>query len=163
MPVKTSYQKARADSEKDTSSKKLYRSEKNKILAGVAVGLGEYFRIDPTLIRIIFVLMTVFGGSGIIIYLILWLIMPSESSTSFISEQTIRENMNDMKTRAQSVASDLRFGNKQNDSKFWWGGLILLVGLLFLFNNLGFFAYVDIGKLWPVLLIFLGISVLVRK
>ncbi len=60
--------------------RKLYRSETDKILGGVAGGLGEYFNIDPNIIRIIFVLLAVFGGSGIVIYLILWLLLPKKSS-----------------------------------------------------------------------------------
>ncbi len=61
--------------------RKLYRSETDKILGGVAGGLGEYFDIDPNIIRAIFVILAVFGGSGIVIYLILWVLLPTKSST----------------------------------------------------------------------------------
>lgn len=59
--------------------KQLYRSEKDKMLAGVCGGLAEYFNQDPTLVRVIFVLLTSFGGPGIVLYLVLWLILPTES------------------------------------------------------------------------------------
>jgi len=67
---------------KDNISKprQLYRSEKNKLLAGVCGGLAEYFNQDPTIVRVIFVLLTLFGGPGIILYLVLWLILPMESA-----------------------------------------------------------------------------------
>ncbi len=57
--------------------KKLRRST-NKMLAGVCGGLGEYFGIDPTLIRIGYVLVSIFSAAfpGILVYLILWIIMP---------------------------------------------------------------------------------------
>ena len=57
---------------------KLYRSRNDQIISGVCGGLGEFFGIDPTLIRVIFVLLAIFGGSGIVIYLVMWLIVPEE-------------------------------------------------------------------------------------
>jgi len=58
--------------------KKLTTSTKNKIIAGVCGGIAEYFNVDPTLVRIIFVLLTIsFNIPSIIIYIILWAIMPS--------------------------------------------------------------------------------------
>jgi phage shock protein C len=59
------------------SDKQLMRSE-DRMVAGVAGGLAEYFDIDPTIIRILFVLLAIFGGGflGILIYIVLWIIMP---------------------------------------------------------------------------------------
>lgn len=60
--------------------KKLYRSEKDKKIAGVCAGLGEYFDIDPTIIRVIFIVLLLPGGlPGLLPYLIFWFIMPTES------------------------------------------------------------------------------------
>jgi phage shock protein C len=59
--------------------KKLYRSNSDKMIAGVCGGLGKYFGVDPTLIRLIFALLVVFGvGSGILLYIILAIVMPLE-------------------------------------------------------------------------------------
>lgn len=58
--------------------KKLYRSKTDKRLAGVCGGLGEYFGIDSTLVRLGFALFTLAGGSGLFIYLIAALIIPEE-------------------------------------------------------------------------------------
>ena len=63
----------------DNGMKKLYRSKKNRVIAGVCGGLGEYFDVDPTLIRLIWILLTISGGTGILLYLIAWLIMPERS------------------------------------------------------------------------------------
>jgi phage shock protein C len=60
------------------TTKKLYRSTKDRMLAGVSGGLGEYFGFDPTIIRVLFVFFTLFLGGGILAYLILWLLMPQE-------------------------------------------------------------------------------------
>lgn len=63
--------------------KQLHRSTKNKIIAGVCAGLGVYFNIDPNVVRIVFIVLLLFGGLPIIIYLIIWLIAPEEP-THFI-------------------------------------------------------------------------------
>lgn len=60
-------------------NKKLTRSHDDVMVAGVAAGLAEYLDIDPALVRLLFVLLTLFGGNGILVYAILWLIMPQES------------------------------------------------------------------------------------
>ncbi len=61
--------------------KRLYRaSERESMLGGVCSGIADYFRVDPTLIRLIWVLMTVFSfGTGVLGYLIMWIIMPRKS------------------------------------------------------------------------------------
>lgn len=58
--------------------KKLYRSRKNKMIAGVAGGLAEYFDLDPTWIRLLFILFFFLGGSALLIYVIMWMIVPLE-------------------------------------------------------------------------------------
>jgi phage shock protein C len=56
--------------------RRLYRSSKNRIVAGVCGGIAEYLNVDPTLIRLGFVLLTIASGSGILLYLILAIIVP---------------------------------------------------------------------------------------
>jgi phage shock protein C len=56
--------------------KRLYRSRSNRKLAGVCAGIAEYFGWDPTLVRVAWIVLTLLGGSGILIYLIMWLVMP---------------------------------------------------------------------------------------
>lgn len=56
--------------------KRLCRSRQNRTLAGVCGGIAEYLGWDPTLVRVVWIILTLLGGSGILIYLILWLVMP---------------------------------------------------------------------------------------
>lgn len=58
------------------NSKRLYRNESEKMIAGVCSGLGDYMGLDPTVVRLIFILLFIMGGQGLLVYLILWLIMP---------------------------------------------------------------------------------------
>lgn len=58
--------------------RKLYRSRTNRQVAGVCGGLAEHFNLDATLIRVLFVVLAVLGGSGILIYVAMWIIVPQE-------------------------------------------------------------------------------------
>ena len=60
------------------ATRKLYRSRTNRQVAGVCGGLAEYFNLDVTLIRVLFVLLAVLGGSGLVIYVAMWIIVPKE-------------------------------------------------------------------------------------
>ena len=57
--------------------KKLYKSNKNKVFTGTCGGIGEYLNIDPTIIRLIFVIVLFFGGTGILVYIVAALIIPN--------------------------------------------------------------------------------------
>ena len=59
--------------------RKLYRSRNQRMVAGVCGGLAEYFNVDATLIRVIFLILAVFGGSGLVIYLAMWILVPDAS------------------------------------------------------------------------------------
>ncbi|AGN16763.1 MAG: PspC domain-containing protein [Methanobrevibacter boviskoreani] len=60
------------------SGKKLYRSRDDKFLAGVCGGLADYFNMDSNLIRILWIILILFKGAGVFVYLIAWLIIPEE-------------------------------------------------------------------------------------
>ena len=60
------------------ATRKLYRSKTNRQLAGVCGGLAEYFNLDATLIRVLVVLLAVLGGSGLLLYVAMWIIIPKE-------------------------------------------------------------------------------------
>ncbi len=140
----------------------LHRSSTNRIIAGVAGGLGEYFGIDPTIIRIIFAILTFFGGSGILIYLLLWLIMPSETATSQNPKDHFRENVEDFRESAHRFAQDFRMNQSRNESRKWIGIIILILGFLFLLDNFGIYTGWYISRLWPLVLIFFGLIILAR-
>lgn len=55
---------------------RLYRSRTDRVLGGVAAGLGHYFNIDPTIVRLAWVLLTLWGGAGVVLYIIAWVIVP---------------------------------------------------------------------------------------
>lgn len=148
---------------KKTKSSELTRSEKNRVLGGVCVGLADFFNIDPTLIRIIFVLITLFGGSGILLYLVLWLLIPSSGHASEISKASIKRGADEMKDRVEELAEEAKNYSKTKNSKYLFGITLLILGILFLFDNFGFFHFLNLWKLWPIILIILAILILSKN
>ena len=61
-----------------TTPKRLYRSRNDRMIGGVCGGLAEYFNIDPVLVRVITVVVGLFALSGVLAYLILWIVVPEE-------------------------------------------------------------------------------------
>lgn len=139
----------------------LYRSEDNKIIAGVCGGLGLYFDIDPTIIRIIFIIVTIFGGSGVLIYLILWLLIPTKSNLHSHTRDSIHQATEEIKDRFEKFGLDIRSG-KHDDRRQTWGIFLLILGLLFLFSNFGLFAIFNIHDFWPIILILIGALIIFK-
>ena len=67
-----------------TAPKTLRRSSRDRMLAGVSGGIGEYFDIDPVLVRIGFVAATLFAGTGLILYPIAWLVVPGPDGRAIL-------------------------------------------------------------------------------
>ncbi len=57
-------------------TRRLYRNTREAMVGGVCAGLADYLNLDPTIVRLIFILMALLGGHGILVYLILWLVVP---------------------------------------------------------------------------------------
>lgn len=72
----TTFFRDRKDGRLKMEGKKLYKSEENRIICGVCGGLGEYFGLDPVIIRLIFVALTFVWGGGVLLYLVAAIIMP---------------------------------------------------------------------------------------
>ena len=72
--------------------RRLYRDEQDKIIGGVASGLANFFKIDPAIIRVLFVALFFGGGSGLLIYILLWIILPSRSLVTNIRKRLYRES-----------------------------------------------------------------------
>jgi phage shock protein C len=70
-------------------TKRLYRLRYGRLVAGVCVGLADYFGIDPTLVRLAFALLTVLGGLGVLLYLCAWIVIPDETDGTSIAENFV--------------------------------------------------------------------------
>jgi phage shock protein C len=73
------------------ATKRLYRIRDGRIVAGVCTGLAAYFEVDPTLVRLAFALLTVFGGVGVLLYLGAWVVIPDEADGISIAESMVNK------------------------------------------------------------------------
>jgi phage shock protein C len=149
----------------ENETKKMYRSNDDYIVAGVAAGVANYFQIDTTLVRIIFILLTIGGGSGFLIYLVLWLIIPKKEGKDMKvdREKKVKEFAANVGDKAQTVASEIRTEMKCCKRRGSFFGLILIIlGAAVLVERI---APIQIqwDYVWPGILIFLGLYLVFRR
>ena len=72
-----------------SNGKKLIRKTDDKMIAGVAAGTADYLNIDVTLIRVLFVITTVFGGFGLVAYAVMWILVPEEGSNRAVIDDVV--------------------------------------------------------------------------
>ncbi len=139
------------------SDKRLRRSTSNKIIGGLCGGLGDYFNIDPTIIRLIWVIATFWiGFTSVIIYFIgLIIVSFTEEKKSSLQESQGIGIMGEREENAQRAEGI--------PSKFHliWGWLIIGIGVIMLLQTLGYFSRFK-EYFFPAVLIIAGIWVLIR-
>lgn len=84
-------QSTSGNSQQTTSKKRLYRDESDKLLGGVCSGIAHYFGLDPAIVRIAFALLLILGGSGFLLYIILWIVLPSTSLINNVKKRLYRD------------------------------------------------------------------------
>lgn len=144
---------------KEKQNKILYRSETDKVIGGVCGGLAETFGIDSTLVRLVFLVAFIFGGTGLLLYLILWVIIPTKKNISKSVNDTIHENIEELKETANNFGKNIK---TDNNNKMFIGIVVIAMGIIFLMNNFGYHL-ISISKLWPLVIIALGFMMISRK
>ncbi len=89
-------------------NKRLYRSKKDKIIAGVCGGIAEYLNIDPVIVRVLFVFALITEGFGLMLYIILWIVMPEEKSIDKKTEEIVQENIRDIEENVVKVTKGIK-------------------------------------------------------
>lgn len=144
------------------TNKKLYRSEKEKIIFGVCGGLANYFEIDPVIIRMIFLfLLFTSNGVGLLLYLVLALIVPKETDDK-------KENilLNETGKKVQGLAKEIK-DNKIliSDIGIVFGILMILVGTGLLFRQIfpSQMFFIEWNILIPLLIIAFGLGLIIQR
>ncbi|KUF39419.1 PspC domain-containing protein [Myroides marinus] len=131
-----------------TGTKKLYRDGENAMVGGVLAGLGHYFKIDTVWMRIIFMILVLFYGTGILLYLILWIVVPEAKTTSQILEMqrepinisTIEKKVMENVNYVTSKINDIDYDNIKNQTQRAGersGKIILnIIGILFIVTSI---------------------------
>jgi phage shock protein PspC (stress-responsive transcriptional regulator) len=130
------------------------RSRQNRILGGVAAGLAEYLSIDAIVVRVLFVVSVLFSGIGVLLYLIMWMVIPEER---FEPYSNINDNGVNNSNNTEN-ANDINFTitqNKKNDGKVVFGIILIVVGFFFL--GIEVFSFINFKDLIPILLVGAGI------
>lgn len=125
----------------NTSPPRLYRSRQDRLLGGVCGGLGQYFGIDPVIVRLAFVLLLT-TGIGFLAYLVLWIVVPECPHGV-----------------AETIAPS-RWVGRDGREVFAW--VLVFLGLVILLSNLQMLRWLDWSIFWPVLLIAIGAGLLAR-
>lgn len=108
------------DNNQEPKTKRLYRDTDNASIAGICSGLGYYFDVDRVVFRIIFVLLFILFGSGILLYLILWLVVPEAKTTSekiemkggAVNVESIKEHVSNIKQTLTEKGNAANVGEK---------------------------------------------------
>lgn len=126
-------------------NRQLYRSRNNRMIAGVCGGIGDYFNIDPTIVRILWAAFSIFSaGAGIVAYIIALIVIPEEGYGSSSYDYNSRPPVNIDSKNASIII----------------GGVLVLLGILLLGRR--FFSWFDFRLIWPLVLIALGVLVIFR-
>ena len=128
--------------------KKIYRSQKNKVIGGVCGGIGEYFDIDPVLIRLIFIILFFSFGIGFLGYIIAWIIIPEKpldnASIEFDKDEKTIKRQKEKRTKVVGYILfglgiffilNLWFSINLKLSPEFLAIAIILIGLILIFKN----------------------------
>jgi phage shock protein PspC (stress-responsive transcriptional regulator) len=172
--------------------RRLFRNEHEKVIAGVSSGVAEYMEVDVTIIRLLFVLSTIFlVGTGILVYIIMWIVVPVNNDplrrfTKFNEYYRSKDTFNSPNAFTQPHQAphnpfaepvtaqepfrpapedrDFRPLQKSNETGRMVGGLFLLViGVYFLLNEFNIIPFwFNISKLWPLVFVAIGVSFILK-
>ncbi len=150
-------------------AKKMYRTVNNKVIAGVAGGLSEYFDVDVVIFRLLFVLLLLFGGGGLLAYIVMWIVIPAKpipfsygNSSSATQPGATRENTNanadSYSSEPQATPADSTKKSGTSNTSLIAGIILISLGVLFLINRM--MPWVDLSNFWPILLIIGGFFII---
>lgn len=149
--------------------KKLERDEQHKMIAGVCAGLANYFDVDITIVRGIFVISMILHGVGVLPYIILWIIMPKKITYRFDTgfKPGVDYTMPPQNGPVDYSIPNNPFGHaagspyvqpkKKSGAGLVVGMALVAFGAFFLLENFDLLPDWDFGKLWPVVLVALGV------
>ena len=122
--------------------KRLYRSRKDRMVWGVCGGLAEYFNIDPVIVRLVFVLLIFADGLGVLAYIVMAIIFPSE-------EKVARPNKSELETIEGATRRNRVLGI-----------ILIIIGVLILIANFFREWWLQWINIWPLIIVGLGLIIL---
>lgn len=133
--------------------RRLYRSRREAWLGGVAAGIADYFDIDPVIVRLVWLFTIFLGGSGIVAYVIAWVLIPPHP------DEPIDPRFEGTRNWSETVVETVRETSNPRQVLGW---ILVIVGIVVLMLKLIPVILVVLGALWPLILIILGIALLIQ-
>ena len=141
-------------------NKRLYRSRRNYLIGGVCVGIGEYLRIDPLVIRIFFTLWLILGDFGGMAYLILWVLMPPEQLKGEYF------HLEDLGVRFRLIVHEIRdiFRSPNPQLVTFVGVWLIGMGVVHIIREFAWpwFSWWHPALAWPAVMVIAGIFIIFR-
>ena len=132
------------------------------MIGGVCGGLGTFLNVDPILFRVLFLVALIIGGSGLLVYIILWIVLPEEAGPQFSTNHLNDEPMTEEQNSNTGFQSGETPKKPQKSDGNLYGGLILIaLGAIFLIIR--FVPRIDFGDLWPLILIVIGVILIAKS
>jgi phage shock protein PspC (stress-responsive transcriptional regulator) len=146
--------------------KKLYRSRENKVISGVCGGIAEYFDVDATLIRLLWAVTVLLGGTGIIAYILCIIIIPEAPLKKTEEEVVTLDDDGDVivESGGEETAMD-KNENKNKNGGYVVGLMFIAIGLMFIARRIFWWLNIDFAwdLFWPALLVLFGMYLIVKK
>ena len=132
---------------------KLYRSRRIRVFGGIAGGMSQYFNLDPIIIRVIFVVVTIMHGVGLILYIILWIVIPEEPfEMAYQAPTDIKEGSSPGDQTAQdTIIPDLK---KSHSGRTVAGIILIGIGLIFFMDRI--IPSFEFNDILPLIFVLLG-------
>jgi len=140
--------------------KKLYRDEHRKIIGGVCAGLAEYFDMDATVVRLLFVFAVFVGGFGLVPYIILWIVIPRKYYNPF-TPLSDPATVNYVVPPLNTDTSFVNVPKRRSNGGLITGVILILLGTTFLLNEYDIIPDWDYCKMWPVIIVIVGLALIV--
>lgn len=142
-------------------AERLYRSRSKKVLGGVAGGLGEYLNIDPVLMRVLFVIITLINGLGILLYIILWIVVQEEPYKEPFYEMGQSSDSSGQKNDARDDSQSRTQPSQKPEGRgrVVVGVVLIALGFIFLAEN--WFPSFHFHDIFPLALLGVGIWLVV--
>jgi len=139
---------------------RLERSTTDKMVAGVCGGIAQYLQIEVTWIRLVLAILAIFGGVGIIAYIVLVIVMPLPGQRAVVGgvPGTASDATEPYQT-ADAVAAPIDTERRRQFA----GYALIAVGVIFLLSNQGLFRFLEWKAIWPLALVAIGVLLLAQR
>jgi len=139
---------------------KLYRSRRVRVFGGIAGGLAQYFNLDPILVRVLFVVITILHGFGILLYIILWIVVPEEPFEVAYKVKTDDQTAGEQSAQTDSMNFDgtQPLPQKQSSGRIVLGIILIVIGLIFFADRI--IPSFDLRDVLPIAFVLIGGSLI---